>query len=321
MIFSIDRLQYSVTQDKYYLYEFIIVNNIDNLINDLNSSSNNFWGDLYLEINNVEIEKVQFIANLENEINKYIIIYQKGINDRIIKLKYESPTYTSYFEIISFDELSMWFRDLNAVDGAVQSKRLGSVRQTNQDMYTNNIIKNLYNLETYNDDCGLELTKIMIKDDNTRGFDIDLFQYIPSTNEYIFYEFLKRENKYINNVQAHPMRYCWIDRNNDNKMKFISLWRAKNYFKGKLYLINYSDDRNEKISICEVLDMDEERGILAENKYCMSQNVFISWLKDMNVYNREHNQYLSDFKYINYGNDFFNNWQNNKRNYGCEFII
>lgn len=321
MIFSIDRLQYSTTQNRFLLYEFIKVNNIDYHINELRNNSDNFWGNLYSGISVVDIEKIDFINNLEKNISKYIIIYQKDINNRLIKLYYEPPTYNCHYEILSFNDLGTWFRNLNAIDGATHSKSLGSVREVNQDIYTNSIIKNLYNVETYSDDGGLEITKRLLNGNETRGFDVDLFQYIPSTNESIFYEFLKRENNYINNIQAHPMRYCWTGTTKDNKMKFMSLWRAKNYFGGKLYTINYSDDPNEKISICEVLQLDNNRGILAENKYCMSQNVFISWLKDMNVYTKTHNQYLSDFKCINYGNEFFNDWKNNKRNYGIEFNL
>src|SRR5699024_4508641 len=147
----------------------------------------------------------------------------------------------------------------------------------------------------------------LLGSDSTKGFDLDLFQFISSTNEYIIYEFLKRENNFINNIQAHPMRYSWTGKSNDNKQKFISLWKTKEYFNGKLLMISYSVESNERISIIEILDLDVDQGILAERKYSMSRNVFLGWLKDMNQYAATQKKYFIDFKFKEYDEDFFKN--------------
>lgn len=169
----------------------------------------------------------------------------------------------------------------------MHSKNLGSVRENNKDKYVNEIIKNIYNLNSFDDDSGLEITKQLLNENNTTGIDLDLFQYVKTTNEYIIYEFLKRETDYVTNKTAHPMRYCWTKNRNDNKKKFISLWQTKNYFGGKLYLINYSDNKEEDISIIEVLNLNEETGFLEENKYCMCYDEFIKWIEKMNMYNKK----------------------------------
>src|SRR5690625_6457870 len=80
------------------------------------------------------------------------------------------------------------------------------------------------------------------------------------------------------------MRYCWTRRWNDNKQKFISLWKMKEYLNARLILVNYSDNPSEKISLIEVLNIDTNIGITSENKYYMSRNVFLGWVHDMQKY-------------------------------------
>lgn len=172
----------------------------------------------------------------------------------------------------------------------------------------------------FQDDNGLWLTKQMLGNERTTGLDLDLFYYIQSTNEFVIYEFLKRETNFVDNINAHPMRYSWTGKPNDNKKKFITLWNVKQRLNCRLYLVSYSDNNNEKISIIEVLDLDINKGILAENKYCMSKNIFMAWLEDMNNYKAKHNNYLSDFKCISYGNEFFSHFvKETKYEYGKEF--
>ncbi|HEY4543555.1 MAG TPA: hypothetical protein VIG40_02830, partial [Tissierellaceae bacterium] len=222
-------------------------------------------------------------------------------------------------ENLDFTSLQEWFRNMNAINLKNTSKGLGVVRSNNQDYYVNGLLQNLYNDNQFQDDNGLELTKHLLAGDTTKGFDLDLFQYIPSTKQFIIYEFLKRENKYINNIQAHPMRYSWTGKTSDNKQKFISLWNLKEHLNARLVLVNYSDNPREKISLIEVLAMDPNNGITAENKYTMSRNLFQSWLSDMANYQSDNPDYFSDFKCIHYGYDFFNNFRVNKKRYGEEF--
>mgnify|MGYP000873109872 FL=1 len=317
MIFPIDRVQYSITKNKFYLFEFVMVENIYSLEQMLQQKTN-FWANFKKSIDIVHRNKLDLIPKLNNNIAKHIIIYQKDVDDLIIVLfigqgKYIPHKYT-------FKKLSNYFRKLNGIDGITSSKGLGVVRSDNEDNFVNAILTELYELDDkYSDDCGLEITKRLLDGDETKGFDIDLFQYISSTREYILYEFLKNETGYISNIKAHPMRYSWTNRKDDNKRKFISLWRAKRYFEGKLYLINYSNDKNEKISISEVIDLSEANGFIEENKYCMSYNIFIAWLKDMHKYTKKHNYYLSDFRHKNYDKDFFAHWKASKKDYGKGF--
>lgn len=95
--------------------------------------------------------------------------------------------------ILTFDQLQQWFRGVNNIDGQSNSKGLGAARNTNIDSYVNGLLQSIYNDNQFQDDNGLVLTKNLLNGDTTKGFDLDLFQYIPSTNEYVIYEFLKRK--------------------------------------------------------------------------------------------------------------------------------
>jgi hypothetical protein len=322
VIFTLDRLQYSEKTDEYFLYEFVEVSNISRIKNaNTHSELLNVLKD---ELNIIDRNKIDFIFSLNKEkLNKYIIVYQENNDDFIddfIVLKCKVKGVNWQILNMNFNELSRWFNELNSMGIDKNSKSLGVVRGEDEDYYVNKIINEIYNLENYSDDCGLKLTKKLLAENQTTAIDLDLFQYIASTNEYILYEFLKRDNIFINNITSHPMRYCWTGRRSDNKTKFISLWRAKKYFGGKLYLINYSADKEEKVSVIDVLNLSEEKGFLEENKYCMTRNELIAWLKDMNNYKSSYNDYLSDFKFVNYNEDFFKNWKDNKNKYGKEFL-
>lgn len=320
MLYTIDRVQYARTNNRYYFYEFMEVNNINELIGMDGKllPPNELWNALYGIINDMEKNKIEFIkGNLQ--VIGIFIFYQVNI-DKFIKIELDPFTKTIYGHIWNFSELQNWFRWLNNIDGQTNSKGLGAARDTDVDSYVNGILKTLYNNPLFYDDNGLNLTKGLLNGDTTKGFDLDLFQYIPSTNEYIIYEFLKRENQNINNIQAHPMRYCWTGKWNDNKQKFISLWNIKQYLNARLILVNYSDNTSEKISLIEVLNLDTDKGITSENKYCISRNVFLGWLHDMKNYNSNNTDYLSEFKFVHYNQEFFEDFSKNKRRYGAEFL-
>ena len=319
MLYTIDRVQYANQNNQYYFYEFMEVSNIHSLIGENGKlpCQNEFWNTLTGLINDVEKNKLEFIKGNINAI-KIFIFYQSNI-DIYIKIEINPFTNIVNGHIWNFDNLQNWFRQLNNIDGNGNSKELGAARDTDFDSYVNGILKNLYNNSLFHDDNGLHLTKSLLNGDTTKGFDLDLFQYIPSTNEYIIYEFLRRENQYINNIQAHPMRYCWTGKWNDNKQKFISLWNIKQYLNARLILVNYSDNPSEKISLIEVLNLDINNGITSENKYCISRNVFSGWLHDMQNYSSNNPDYLSEFKYLHYNQEFFENFGEDKKKYGAEF--
>lgn len=317
-MYTIDRVQFAETYNQYFFFEFMEVENINLLLNNHGQiiHPDYLWSTLFGMVSNIEEQKLILLRDMQ-QVNRIFIFYQRGLDTYI---KIELTTQGRILgHILSFIELRDWLKWLNNIDGQGYSKGLGAARDADLDNYVNGLLQSLYEDNQFQDDNGLELTKQLLDGDATKGFDFDLFQFIPSTGEYIIYEFLKRENSYINNIQANPMRYCWTGKWNDNKQKFISLWNAKQFFNGRLFLINYSDDVNEKISIVEILKLDIEKGIMAEKKYCMSKNIFLGWLKDMDRYNSTGVDYLSDFKCVEYDETFFENFNTNKRTYGTEF--
>lgn len=318
MLYTIDRVQYSKEYNQYYFYEFMELGNINILLKNEKEliPPDELWKALSNMVSEKENNKITFLKSIDSVI-RIFIFYQQGLN-KFIRIELNSRGI--FGDIWSYVELQSWFQWLNNIDGQSNSKGLGSVRATHLDSYVNSLLQSIYEDSQFHDDNGLELTKSLLGSNATKGFDLDLFQFIPSTKEYIIYEFLKRENQHINNIQAHPMRYCWTGKWNDNKQKFISLWKAKEFFNGKLLLISYSDDSSERISIIEVLDIDIDNGILAEKKYSMSRNVFLGWLKDMSEHTTTQKDYFIDFKCKEYDEEFFRNFSENKRNYGKEFL-
>lgn len=326
MIFTIDRIQYSKRLDHYFVFEFLEIKDLNRLLNMNSQNAKNhsqlFWQKLYEQVNVPTREKLEFLRNWDKKITRIFIIYQKGIDAYIkIVIKPEGCEWN----VLSFNHLQQWFKKINNMDQDIfsRSKGLGVSRDENVDRYVNHLLRELYKDPHFIDDNGLELTKALLDLDWTNAIDFDMFQYIPSTNEYIIYEFLKRDSRFIDNIQAHPMRYSWTGKYRDNKQKYIAFWRAKQFFNAKLYLINYSDNMNEKISIIEVVQLDEKVGFIEENKYVMSRNVFLGWLKDMNNYQKRHNNYLADFKSVKYDHQFFSKYRNKKfdydKIYGNEF--
>lgn len=312
-MFPIDRVQ--IIEGKVWITEFI-------LIKDFEKNKNICFNDLKSFINNLSIidkEKCMFLLKLKNQVVNIIFYDSYKINFLLIQknLRLQELIYNIY----NFEEMSNWLRKYNNFNRLEKSnsKQLGSAKQSNADNYLNEILKKVYNDYSLYDDGGIEVTKELLKGDVTRAVDFDLFQYIKSTNSCVIYELLKRENQYISNMEAHPMRYSWRNNRKDNRQKYISLWEYAKIFKAKLYLINYSDDLNEKVSILEVIDLDKNLGIRAERKYCMSYNTFIGWLKDMQLYNEKDTQYLKDFKYKEYDSKYFDNFINNKKSYGKDF--
>lgn len=317
MIFEIDRIQERNDGLGYIITEFFHVENIDIFISKLKNKEILKINDVFCLLNDIDRKKGKFLSEIL-PIDIDIIIYEESYNNNykvILKLSRIAKKWS--MKKYSFEELSKYFRVVNG-SNTDKSKKLGSAKGENGDNYTNAIIKELNGLDIYDDDGGLTLTKALLAEDPTKGFDLDLFQYIESTNEFIFFEFLKRENKYVTNITAHPMRYCWNESKHDNKRKFIGLWKACEFFCGRLFLVNYSDNKNEKISISEIIDLDEALGIRHEYKYVMSYTEFIGWLKFMNTYEGITRDYLREFKQYEYNRDFFDKWNDRKKEYGIE---
>lgn len=312
MIFAIDRVQKRACNNSYLITEFMTVSSINNLFFMAKNGRLNNASQVTELLQEIDKKKFEFLFNLN--IDTDIILYDDNRQCAVLLSKRIQP-YSWTIRAYSIKELSEYFNRING-ENTNYSKRLGSAKDDNGDNYTNNIIKQLNGLLDYKDDAGLELTKELLNGNPTKGFDLDLFQYISSTNEFVFFEFLKRESTYTTNITAHPMRYCWTGNYRDNKQKFISLWEVKQYFGGRLFLINYSDDISELISISEIVELDPELGIREEYKYVMTYSQFIEWLNIMNNYNSTNRNYLNGFKRAHYDSEFFNNWNINKSKYG-----
>lgn len=334
MIFNNDRMQYSEAKDMYYLYEFIKVGNIQAL-NELMDDHSLFMEELKKQGTVFDQRKIDFISSIKEDMFKIFIVHQEEKDMYLVwitcqksgRKKTKSVTYR-------FKQLQTFFQNLNNIDGKtiMGSKKLGDAKKgkdqdQNEDLFTNKILGTLHGMSNFHDDNGITLTKQLLDDSKTKGFDFDLYQYIPSTNEFVLYEFLKRNNQYVNNITAHPTRYTWMgdkakkqNQNrgeyvDDNKRKFISLWNAKEHFNARFYLVSYSEDESEEISIMEMIHIDEKKGIQEEKKYCMSQEEFIDWLGKMNSYTDKNNDYLRDYDMVHYGPNFFEEFRNRGKAY------
>lgn len=310
---QIDRVQ--VKEQDVFFWEFVLVpkKKFDDIYND--TVLNIFAG-----LDELHKKKLTLFDRM-NSTNRYFVFYHEiGKNaNYIVVLKVKEAIEWKKYNL-TFMGFSDWFRKVNGATVKSAAKPLGAVRTSNTDEHVMKIMKELYQDPTYDDDSGVELTKLLLQNDKTLGIDLDLFHYLPSTNEYLLFEFLYRDKKQsVTTITSHPMRYAWNSRNTDNRRKFISLWNIRQKLNGRLYLINYSENLLDKISIIEVLDMDEKTGIHAEIKCCMNYNVFIGWLKDLMVYGGNKKDYLADFECVKYDENFFVEFDKRKNEYGRVF--
>lgn len=331
MIFNNDRMQYVKKDNMYYLFEFIKIKDLSPLLPAMGSAVR-FFEELKKQLTSYEQDKLTFIRSIKEDMFKLLILQQENTDRYLLWMKCQKNGHTKTMcHTYDFNGLQQVFQNINNKDGHkfVGSKKLGDAKVSdgsevsNEDPFTNSILETLHGLSSFHDDNGITLTKRLLDQYKTTGFDFDLYQYIPSTGEFVFYEFLKRDQKQrVNNITAHPTRYTWMtdkakEQNkkkggyvSDNKQKFLSLWHAKTYFKGRLYLVSYSDDVNEDISVMEILTLDEEKGIQEEKKYCMSHLQFVQWLQQMNQYTSTDKDYLRGYDMIHYKQEFFENFRN-----------
>lgn len=310
---QIDRVQ--IKGDNIYFWEFIEVaekefrnmrkDSVDDVFSKFNPRNKN----------KLSIFETLFFAN------RAFIIYWKvsqEVKYIVISKKKEEDVWKKH--VLEYEKLSQWFRKINGATNSSAAKPLGAVKKENSDGHLMKIMKELYNDSGYNDDSGVELTKKLLNGEKTMGIDIDLFHYMKSTKEFLIFEFLFRDPKQsVTTITSHPMRYAWGFGPTDNRRKFISLWKVKEKLQARLFLVNYSDDMSEKISVMEVLKIDENDGIRGEIKCCMYYNVFVGWLKDLMVYQGDKSDYLSDFECVQYDDSFFVEFNKRKNEYGKHF--
>lgn len=317
-LYKLDRIQYSKTEDEYYFFEFFKVNE-----GEIRKNSEaqlevflNYFKEKHL-IGKAK-EKHEILRQIIKDYDKtkyYFIIYSDDKDESKILITYESDCNGVSKKFTDFNELRDWFIKINGVDNDINnySKTLGDI---GHNRFVHKILEEINDKddELPFDDQGLEITKnLLIRKDKygeeiketTKGFDLDLFQYV--NKKLIVYEFLTNEKEYLSNNKCHPMRYCWTGEKKDNKEKFISLWKTKEFFNGELFLINHSKVE-EDVSVLKIIDLEVDEGIKSEIKLNMSYEPFKSWLKF-----KGNNRYLYETNY--YGIDFFNNFDEKKNEY------
>lgn len=131
----------------------------------------------------------------------------------------------------------------------------------------------------HDDSSGFEFVKRALGSNVTAAINFDRIQKHPSEG-YIIFELLKcEEDQRVTPYTSHPNRY-W----NKNSRKFLSLWRMKQDFHSKLYLVNYADAGTkyaDQVLVIEVLDMDEN-GITAERQKQHTMASFSEWFIKVN---------------------------------------
>ena len=272
MIFSIDRLQF--VNGKLICYEFF---------------------DYQKEADNKDyIAKKIKIMESENFCDGFYLIQYKQINglynDIYIGKISEKNSKT-------WEDFKNWFNLMNKSNkqNINQSKGLGTATANIGDPYVQTFLKEIYrNDHEYSkidfslDDSGIAITQSALEKNNTYGFDFDLFE----SNSRVVIEFLKRDNNYVTNLTAHPSRYI------KNHQKFASLWLASGRVgldSPKLYLVNYSEDENEAISLIKIIDFNIECGrIESDTGYKLNnREELLEWLKLLNKDFNESENFLS----------------------------
>ncbi|MCL7748770.1 hypothetical protein [Halalkalibacter alkaliphilus] len=314
MIYTVDRVQFDVNGE---LIVFEFINRSKDDRNFVKKKCNS----LYL-IPNVTLVVVIYDDRFMD--GNEIIVLRKG-NRKVCK----------------WNEYKEWFLLKNAasVTNSVSiSKRLGSATQNQGDPYVHEVLERIHRIDFSLDDSGLGITKEALNNESTYGFDFDLFD---DTHNNII-EFLNNETKEkdknpIENIQAHPMRYSWISeeeqknfakkmkeiypnwnnpRKSDNRQKYISLWKAKQKLKGELYLVNYNKlNKTEDLSIIEVIELDENKGIMFDISYKVKYEDMISWLEKMNTVPYDAKQYLTKFPKEVRDSFFWGNYYRNQAKY------
>ena len=123
------------------------------------------------------------------------------------------------------------------------------------------------------DDDAKKLIIEVMGDELTGGFDIDSIYKMPD-GTWLVMEFLKCDT--VRPFDSHPNRY-WFK----NSQKFISLWSITQELKGELVLVNYEDSR-EQFLIIKVKNIDNNKGIIDEEKIKMNFNEFKDYFISLN---------------------------------------
>ena len=106
------------------------------------------------------------------------------------------------------------------------------------------------------------------------GIDIDVLFYHEHYG-WTVVEFLKCDT--VKPTRSHPNRY-WFK----NWRKFVTLWEVTKKLDGKLFLVNYSDDKSDRSLIIEVLELEKDNGITKQRCKSLNWQELKRWYQDIN---------------------------------------
>lgn len=178
------------------------------------------------------------------------------------------------------EDFNRWYLEKNLANNIDQkpSKEFGEIL-SGGDPYVTKILTGLTQLDVYNDDNGRGLIIPALKSQFTYFFDVDLLNL---ENKDII-EFLKNDTKKkkelgeqtwaLSNSKTHPNRY-W----RKNKQKFINLYNTSRKINGNLWLVNYSENLGEKVTLIRVNSLNPTDGITDDISYLISYEELLQWL-------------------------------------------
>lgn len=114
----------------------------------------------------------------------------------------------------------------------------------------------------------------LLEGEETHGIDIDSLFYHQEYG-WVIIEFLRCIT--VKPTESHPNRYWY-----KNWRKFVTLWEVTKKLEGKLFLVNYSDDKSETFLIIEVLDLDKDKGITRQRLRNVSWQELKKWYQEIN---------------------------------------
>jgi len=131
------------------------------------------------------------------------------------------------------------------------------------------------------DESGFAFVKEVLKGDPTFAINFDRLQKHPVRGYIIFELLLCDESQSVNPISSHPNRY-W----HKNAQKFIALDRVKIDLNATLYLVNYAKigtKHEDKVLVIKVLSVDNEKGIVEEQKKVFNRSDFSKWFRELNA--------------------------------------
>lgn len=219
----------------------------------------------------------------KRKINEYLRINDVFTDARVIAVR-QSKSDNSFLITdnnghkkikMTFNEYQKIFNDENNSSDSTPSKPLGEKKESNDDKFVTDFLTKVTGENFIGDDEGVKITEELLGQNNTHGFDLDVFD----SKSKIVYEFLRRENNSVNNLTAHPMRYTWQGSNIDNSCKFKSLWHFCQHFNLELVFVSYSTQNEEDSNIIKLIIpdlIDDERGFQGDTEYCLKKEELLS---------------------------------------------